>query len=202
MINNIKLFLKLNKIGYLKEKGFFNSFNIFAPEDSIGNPIPWLTYSFVDFLVPRLNNTVSIFEYGSGNSTLFFSKHVKRIVTLEHDRIWAEKLRKSLPGNCQLIISSKQKEDYINNIEKTKECFNLIIIDGLFRNECAINAPKYLNSSGVIIFDDSNRTDYEDGFKYLNENNYKRLDFWGLSPGSIRNNCTSIFYLEQNCLGI
>ena len=31
---------------------------------------------------------------------------------------------------------------------------------------------------------------------------YNELDFWGIAPGIFYNKCTSIFYKDNNCLGI
>lgn len=51
----------LNEIGYLKsiEKG--------GAYSKTGNPIPWLTYSFIYFIEDRLKPEMSILEFGSGN---------------------------------------------------------------------------------------------------------------------------------------
>jgi hypothetical protein len=204
LMGKLKRFQLLRQVlsdGYLFDKGFLISKLSGSPINHNGEPIPWLTYPLVDFLIPRLTNELSLLEYGAGNSTLFFSKYLKKITSIEHNYEWIQILKNKIPSNCEIITSADERNEYISHKE-IKGDYDIILIDGLFRNDCAINAPKYLNSSGIIIFDDSNRIDYLKGFTFLKENNYKKLDFWGLSPGSIRNNCTSIFYLEENCLGI
>ena len=55
----------------------------------------------------------------------------------------------------------------------------------------------------MIVLDDSERDTYKEGIKNLLDNRFKQLDFWGISPGFISyNKCTSIFYRDNNVLGI
>ena len=201
LIKKIRLFRILNSDGYLHDLGFVNSMLYKVPKNKNNEPIPWLTYPIIDFLVPRLNNKFNLLEYGAGYSTLYFSKYFNNILSIEHNKEWVDILKYKIPSNCKVIHSEDNKDDYVSNINIQSK-FDVILIDGLFRNTCAINCLKYLRSNGVIIFDDSNRLDYDQGFSYLLDKKFKRLDFWGLSPGSHRNNCTTIFYLENNCLGI
>ena len=204
LTKKLKQSLLLRKIladGYLFDKGFFISMLSRSPRNKNNEPIPWLTYSSMDFLIPRLSKEFTLLEYGAGYSTLFFSKYFKNVTSIEHDNDWIDILKDKISLNCNIISALSNKDDYVLNTSLEGD-YDIVLIDGLFRNDCAINAPKILNDIGVIIFDDSNRPDYSEAYTYLKKNNYKRLDFWGLSPGSIRNNCTSIFYLKENCLGI
>jgi hypothetical protein len=204
IVKQIRFAYKLVKKSYLTEKGLIRSLGLGQPVDGKGAPVPWLTYPFVDFIVPRLNKSLVLFEYGSGNSTIFFSKHVKKVTSIEHNKYWTEINKDRWPDNCELIISSDEKDDYVSQIEKKGGGrYDIVIIDGLYRNECAINAINYLNDKGVIIFDDADRKDeYHTGFDHLNNHGFKQIDFWGLAPGSINMNCTSIFYRSDNCLNI
>ena len=43
------------------------------PIDKNSNPLPWVTYGFIDFISERLNKSIDVFEYGSGNSTLWYA---------------------------------------------------------------------------------------------------------------------------------
>jgi hypothetical protein len=72
-----KMLISMNTNGYLKNIGWINTFNNKMPVDGNNNPLPWVTYSFIDFISERLTNSMDIFEYGSGNSTLWYSKKVK-----------------------------------------------------------------------------------------------------------------------------
>ena len=65
-----------------------------------------------------------------------------------------------------------------------------------------VNSINYLTEKGVLICDNSDRKRYEEGFKYLKRNGFKRLEFQGHGPINIESWETSIFYREKNCLDI
>ena len=52
------------------------------------------------------------------------------------------------------------------------------------------------------MFDDSDRDDYKIAYDYLIDKGFKRIDFSGLAPCSVNRNSTSIFYKEDNFLGV
>jgi hypothetical protein len=58
--------------GPLHDHGWFRSFEEHASVDLNGNPVPFLTYSAVKFLERRIHPEISVFEYGSGASTLWW----------------------------------------------------------------------------------------------------------------------------------
>ena len=90
--------------GYLLEQGWFNSFKTKTPLDKSGAPIPWLSYPCIDFLNERLNSNLKLFEYGSGNSTFFYAGKVHKVVSVEHDKNWYNKINKNLPSNVECYI--------------------------------------------------------------------------------------------------
>ena len=61
---------------YLEQVGWFDSFFAQIAVDCNCKPIPWLTYPSIAFIDPRLSCEMSLFEYGSGNSTLWWAGHV------------------------------------------------------------------------------------------------------------------------------
>jgi hypothetical protein len=167
--------------------------------DKNNNPIPWMTYSFIDFIEERLNKELEIFEFGSGNSTIFFAKRVKNVMAAEHNAKWHDKVKDKVPNNAEVKLVALT--DYENSIDIIKQ-YDIIIVDGERRNECIVNSIKALTKQGVIILDDSEREDYKSGIKYLLDQGYKVINFWGVAPGTFFNKCTSIFYKQGNCLGI
>ena len=105
LIINFKVFKLLNSFyyqGYLFEIGWICSYEHQKPLTKNGEPLPWVTYSFIDFIVGRLDNSMLLFEYGSGNSTLFYSKYVKRVISVEHDMEWYEHLVNIIPENVAI----------------------------------------------------------------------------------------------------
>jgi hypothetical protein len=50
--------------------------------------------------------------------------------------------------------------------------------------------------------DDSERDAYDEAVSFLLSNNFKKIDFWGISPGLFYKKSTTIFYKKKNCLDI
>lgn len=199
----LKALLSLRHKEYLVDTGWINSFKKNAPVDKNNNPIPWLTYPFIDFITPRLNKQMVIFEFGSGNSTLFYAKRVHHVYSAEHNLDWYNKLKSIVPENVHLYYKElRENGDYSRSALEVDASFDIIIVDGEDRNNCIINSFPSLKASGVIILDDSERTDYNIGTEFLLSKSFKRLDFWGISPGILFRRCTSVFYHPENSLGI
>ncbi|MGA7838412.1 MAG: hypothetical protein WB996_10625 [Ignavibacteriaceae bacterium] len=199
----LKALLSLKHSGYLKEIGWFNAFDSGFPVDRNNNPVPWVTYPFIDFISTRLKNNFTVFEYGSGSSTLFYSKRVKELTAVEHDKEWFNKIKGIMPQNVNLEYNSEDEDGtYCRTIESQNKKFDLIIVDAVDRNNCIKISPGYLSDNGIIILDDSEREQYEEGKNLLSSQNFKCLDFWGISPGYLNRKCTTIFYKSVNCLDI
>ncbi len=195
--------LSFNKKGYLYDIGWFKAFDHKAPVDSDGKPIPWVTYSFIDFISERLNHTQSIFEFGSGNSSYFYAKRAGSVVSVEHDRHWFERMSKNAPKNLEVIFCALEKDgDYARTPERTGKKFDIIIVDGRDRINCCKYAVGCLSAGGVIVLDDSEREEYKAGLDFLKTKGFKQISFSGISPGLSYLKATSVFYKPDNCLGI
>ena len=191
------------RTSYLKEVGWFDSFNKSIPVNVNGVPIPWYTYAAIDFLDTRINEEMTVFEYGIGNSTIWWASRVSRVVSCEHDRQWFLNMKSSLPDNVECMhFDMVPSGDYSKAILQYDSEFDLIVIDGRDRVNCARNSLRALNGTGVIIWDNSDREDYRDGYDFLIDNGFKRLDFSGIGPVNVYGWCTSVFYKTKNCLGI
>ena len=79
----LRAILSFNSKGYLVKIGWFNSFDSKSPVDDYHNPLPWVTYSFIDFIKERLKKQHTVFEFGSGNSTYFYAKYAGIVVSVE-----------------------------------------------------------------------------------------------------------------------
>ena len=194
--------VSFRSFGYLLETGWFESFKSGAPVDADLKPIPWFTYSAIEYLKERLNNRLNILEFGSGNSTLFFAERVKKVISFEHSKDWHKKILKKIPANVELTItSSLSAKDYLKPLVEELR-FDVIIVDGLFRNECITVSLEHLSEIGVIILDDSERDEYNEGIAFLIQNGFRQLKFSGIAPGIFFRKCTTIFYKDKNCMNI
>ena len=199
----IKALLSFGVKGYLAETGWFNSFDSRTPVDDRGQPIPWVTYSFIDFISERIRKEHKIFEFGSGNSTWFYAKNAGRVVSVEHDRAWYEKVLKQKPANAEIIFSELQPDGQYSRMPlSTNEQYDIIIVDGRDRVNCCRNCIPALSEHGVIVLDDSERDFYQPAIDFLSGAGFKHLSFSGISPGLFYRKSTSVFYKPNNCLGV
>lgn len=69
---------------------------------------PWIPFSGFKYLKRIVKKHMVIFEYGSGGSTLFFSKRVKYVISVEHDKVWYLKVKKIIElskcNNCEIFL--------------------------------------------------------------------------------------------------
>lgn len=196
--------LSLSFKGYFVERGWIDAYKKKQATDENGNPIPWLTYSFLDFLRGRLHKELTLFEYGSGNSTLFFAKHLKYVRSIEHDEAWYNKVKVSAPQNVDISYIPLEDEtgDYETAVSRETQHYDIILIDGRRRVMCLKNAVDKLSENGVIILDDSEREEYSEAFTFMHDRGFRSLPFSGIAIGAIHNKCTTVFYRTNNVLNI
>jgi hypothetical protein len=199
----LKALLSYGHKGYLNSIGWFRAFDDQQAVDENGNPIPWVTYSFIDFIRDRLNKNLVVFEYGSGSSTLFYANRVGRVVSVEHDESWYQKIVGSKPANAEMIYTQLSTDgEYARKAAMLTEKFDIIIVDGRDRVNCCKYSLAALSDKGVVVLDDSERPAYNDARILLKQAGFKELSFSGISPGLFYLKSTSVFYRPDNCLSI
>lgn len=93
-----------------------------------------------------------------------------------------------------LMDNGLQNPNYQNYVNLFKEKFDIILIDSLKRYQCAINVINALNHGGIIILDDSQRSNYQKIFDFFKNNNFQKIDFFGIAPGQLSIKNTTIFF--------
>ena len=202
---HLRALLSFDNKGYLDDIGWFKAFDAKSPVDAEGKPIPWVTYSFIDFIKDRLTKKHKVFEFGSGNSTFFYAKYAGKVVSVEHDKDWLNKINKSdkKTKNSEMIYCELHRDgDYCRMPLKLNEKFDIIIVDGRDRVNCCKQSLEALTPGGVVVLDDSERESYKAGVEFLVNAGFKHLPFSGISPGLFYRKSTSVFYKADNCLGI
>lgn len=61
-----------------------------AHSNALNDEKPWITFAAIRFLERILTRRMRVFEYGSGGSTLFFSRRAGEVISVEHDPSWWE----------------------------------------------------------------------------------------------------------------
>ncbi|MDB5273744.1 MAG: FkbM family methyltransferase [Chitinophagaceae bacterium] len=195
--------IELRMTGYLVDKGWYKSYRSKKSIDKENKSIPWLTYPFVHFLNKRLQKNFDMFEYGSGNSTFWYAERLKSVDAVEHHYQWFQYVDSQKPNNVQLnYVPLDYNGKYCRTVHLSQKPYDIIIVDGRDRNNCMTEAVKALKPEGVIILDNSERTEYQKGIIHLKEQGFKHLEFEGMSPVTTGSTTTSLFYKSNNCLGI
>jgi SAM-dependent methyltransferase len=132
--------------------------------------LPFFSYAAIDFLRTYLQPDMSVFEFGSGGSTLFFAQLVKCVTSVENsgecfDEVVARVKEKNLvnveiklrPFNAKDPRDFEESE-YLQSI--SGETFDVIVIDGAeewtpVRPLCFRHAEQWMKPGGIIVVDDS-----------------------------------------------
>ncbi|MEJ2883714.1 FkbM family methyltransferase [Pedobacter sp. GR22-6] len=199
----LRVLLSLGFKGYLAEKGWFDAFKTKSAIDHEGKPIAWVTYSFIDFIKDRISKKHDIFEFGSGNSTIFYAEKAAEVYSVEHDKEWFEKSSKINLPNIKMIHCELQPDgDYARTAANSGKKFHIIIVDGRDRVNCCKQSLSALTEDGIVVLDDSEREIYAEAHRFFKANGFKHLPFTGMAPGVITSKCTSVFYRSHNTLDI
>lgn len=160
--------------------------------DSEENKIPWYTYPAIEYLNGIDFSQQLVFEYGSGNSSAYWSKKAKSVFSVEHNKEWYLKVKSGLAEN-QVIELCESEDQYLDAIKKIPGKIDVIIIDGKYREKCVKLVKEHISDNGIVILDNSDW--FKETSKYLrDELDLLEVDFHGFGPINGYTWTTSIFY--------
>jgi predicted O-methyltransferase YrrM len=152
--------------------------------------------------MPRVKRTDTVFEFGAGYSTAWYGQHAKQVIAVEHNPRWLDDVRTMVSSNVTLLFRTTSGTDatvegdssYFSALQEyPPKSFDIIVIDGMERLQCAHGAPSRLRDDGIIVFDNSDRVPYRPGIDYLHKQGFGRIDFYGFVSQFGTRSCTSIF---------
>ena len=188
---------------YLTETGWRESVRRGYPCGPDGAALPWMNYHIISFLEDRLTKDLSLFEFGSGFSTVFYSRLVGSVTSVENDKEWYRQISEQVAENVQVVfVDSDVDGDYCRTINLTDKTYDLVVVDGRDRVNCVEQSFAKLTDRGVIVLDDSQREKYLPALESARDRGFRILDFEGLKPKGLGFDRTSIFYRSDNCLNI
>ena len=195
--------IALSKRSYLQTTGWMESMRRGSPCDPEGNPLPWMNYSVIALLNERLTSEMSVFEYGSGYSTLYFAARVRTVTSVEHSAEWRDSLLGELPDNATVLFRELDSDGaYCRAIHDGSDPYDVVVVDGRDRVNSLKQSIDRLSPGGVVILDDSNRPGYSAAHDHARAAGFRALRFQGLKPrGKIMDEST-LFYRDGNCFGI
>jgi len=134
-----------------------------------------------------LNKKFTVFEWGTGYSTIWLAHRSGQVITMEHTQEWYDKIRRIARDmflyNIDFNLFALHDERYFTHIHNTGG-IDLIIIDGRERVKCFREA--YKHDCPIIMLDDSERDRYKEAFSY-------QLDYTDTLPNTQGQKAT-IFY--------
>jgi predicted O-methyltransferase YrrM len=120
--------------------------------------LPWMTKDANDFLIKNLKKDMVLLEFGSGRSTQFYAKCVKKVYSREHHKKWFERVSKQLEDFKNVEYSFyRSLESYSTISTIDNESLDIIIIDGKNRVNCLLNSVEKLKIGGIIVLDNAER---------------------------------------------
>jgi hypothetical protein len=188
----------------LEEIGWIDSRLSKSPIDADGRPLPWYTYPAIALLDARVRSEMRVFEFGCGFSTLWWASRVSHVTSIDHTEEWVERIGARMPSNVSLsYVPLEPDGDYCRSAQGSNEGpYDVIVIDGRDRVNCALNSIEALTPDGVIVWDNSDRRRYAGGKRFLARNGFNELPLQGFGPFVPRVWDTSVFYRPENALGL
>jgi hypothetical protein len=177
-----------------KDQGFGRSVRERACVDARGTPVPWYTFPAIEFLSQLDFREKTVFEYGSGHSTLFWASRAARVTSVEHSPEWFETIARRV-GPTGTILLETDPAAYIRAIERNGDAYDVVVVDGLVpgraRAQGAVLALRHLRAGGMVILDNS---DYLPGSTaLLRQSGLIQIDLSGLGPCNPYAWTTSLF---------
>ena len=139
----------------------------------------------VKLLCSVLKPSQDVLEWGSGGSTLFYSKFVKSWNSIEHDLAWAKQVsQKKIPNVvyhsvpvewdiskwCCSDGTYEEFKEYVEYPKSLNRKFDVVLVDGRARVACAYSVIRnnLLKPNGVVIIHDWEREYYKEVLKSFN----------------------------------
>jgi SAM-dependent methyltransferase len=128
---------------------------------------PWLARPANSILGSFIRKNDVGLEFGSGRSTVWFAQRVSALTSIEHDPDWHDRVSKELAmrslRNVECLLVEKDVEDgkgqdsaYVRTTDKfSKNSFDFILVDGAYRDNCALVSLELLRPGGILIIDDA-----------------------------------------------
>lgn len=122
--------------------------------DDDGTFLPWYTGPCLDWLKTLDLKGKWVFEYGVGDSTLWFKNQGAKVWGVDSNMDWAI---------THGVRYATEKEHYTKCAHENKyfEMYNIIVIDGDFMDDCTWHALKSLKPGGFLIIDNFEQPSFE-----------------------------------------
>lgn len=175
--------------------GHYRSIIEQRPVDAHGDDIPWYCYPAIEFLDDLDWNGLRVLEYGSGNSSAFYSLRGALVTAIEHDEAWYHATEARLSDRLGFTIHhATEDKKYVERPELTVA--DLVVIDGINRVACTNYVGAQISAGlanpAMIVVDNSER--YPGALNQLDDMlGWWRVDFSGFAPINSYTQATTLF---------
>lgn len=152
----------------------FESQRRLAKRDLFVAASPWFAWNAIPILEKELQERRGgkVLEWGSGNSTVWFSQQQMSVVSYEHHQGWYDRVKLATATSSLIDLRFAEiGSSYVSPNVPVGE-FSIFVIDGRERSQCAYFLAHAIESGDIksnslIIFDDSERPRYTDALEKL-----------------------------------
>jgi len=141
-------------------------------------PTPLLTFSFLDWFKKQNTKNFNLVEFGCGNSTIYFSRYFKKIISYEDDPVYIQHI-KNLKLSNVVIEPFNFKTIAEPSFKQSIEEAQYILIDNNYKNisreVIAKNLIDVYNYQNLLILDNGNWN--PEAYFYLKQKYKNAYDF-------------------------
>jgi hypothetical protein len=177
------------------QKGYLASAVRGRAVDRDGNPLPWYAYPAIDFLSGQKFTGHRVLEFGAGQSTLWWAARGADVTALEFNDEWRAEVTRRLDRRG--VVHGVDFGFTMLPESVTQRQYDVVAIDGGDRTRAAQWSLILTAADGLIIHDNSEHPAHIGHVEIpalLARHGWRRVDFFGLAPGTLREQCTSIYW--------
>jgi predicted O-methyltransferase YrrM len=154
-------------LGHLTPRYVLDRSRVFAHE-RLHPREPWLVGATVALLGELLRTEDRGLEYGSGRSTAWFAARTRRLTSVEHSPDWHRRVANALRiTGCRnvrhLLVPADERMAgdswrmaYVSARGETASArYDYVLVDGIYRDLCAVSAVRVLRPGGLLILDNA-----------------------------------------------
>jgi predicted O-methyltransferase YrrM len=135
---------------------------------------PWIAQGAIRFLERALDVNGEGLEWGSGRSTLWFARRLKRLTSVEHNERWYHEVARRLasagvtntrllhvpldhPERSPTVATYDPVPRYVAVADEfADESLDFVLVDGHYRQACVRAALPKVRRGGLVVIDNSN----------------------------------------------
>ncbi len=117
--------------------------------------VPWLGFRAVRHLGSLIQRDWRVLEFGSGMSSLWFAERCGYLLSVESDAGWFEAMRPRLAAKANVEYRLLRDREAYCGVECEDGSFDLVLVDGLWRDEAAETALRKVRPGGYVYLDNS-----------------------------------------------